>query len=77
MIGVEGRLHCDIAMDERIRQEIYDEAGGLCECGRPGTEIDHIIPKRMGGRHGEAKIAIEAKANKRLICRKCHQRKHG
>ena len=66
-------------MDERERIEIWERDEGTCQvCHKaPGQEIDHIIAKKMGGRHGEAKKRIEAKENKRLICRDCHRRRHG
>jgi 5-methylcytosine-specific restriction endonuclease McrA len=65
-------------MDARMRLLVWERDEGTCRiCGGPGQEIDHIEAKKMGGRHGEAKKRIESIENLRLVCRKCHQARHG
>ena len=39
----------------------------LCACGRPTTQVDHIIPLRLGGQTTED--------NLRAMCMPCHSRK--
>ena len=65
-------------MKPRTRLAVLDRDEWTCQvCGGPGQEIDHKIPRRMGGRYGEAKKRIEAMENLRTICIDCHRRKHG
>ena len=42
-----------------------------------GVWPHHVIHKKMGGRHGQAKVEIEAPSNKQYLCGKCHSAKHG
>lgn len=64
-------------MDERQRIRIWERDEGICQqCGGPGEEIDHIVPKRMGGRHGAAKVISESDDNLQMICIGCHYIKH-
>jgi 5-methylcytosine-specific restriction endonuclease McrA len=57
-----------IASDEQIQSRI-DYWGGLCwMCGRPGTEIDHVIALISGGSNWPA--------NLRPACKSCNSRKH-
>lgn len=65
-------------MDTRTRLLVIERDEGTCqECGGPGQEIHHVVPKRMGGRHGEAKKRSESIDNLQLLCVKCHRGKHG
>lgn len=64
-------------VDEAQRIRIWERDEGTCQvCRGPGEEIDHIEPKRMGGRHGPAKIISESDDNLQLICMVCHYQKH-
>ncbi|KKK76184.1 hypothetical protein LCGC14_2866190, partial [marine sediment metagenome] len=66
-------------MDERQRLRIWDRDNGTCQlCGGPGSEINHIEHKGLGGRHGEAKKRSESDSNLQLVCLICHRTKiHG
>ena len=67
-----------MSLSERTRLDVWQRDDGTCQiCGGPGSEIDHIIPKMMGGRHGQAKKDIERMENYRLLCVRCHRGKHG
>jgi hypothetical protein len=47
-------------------------------CGYNGSlEQHHVIPKRMGGRHGKAKAESESPDNLVTLCRVCHAAVHG
>lgn len=39
----------------------------LCHCGAPATQVDHIIPKRRGGK--------DIMKNLQGLCGRCHSRK--
>ena len=66
-------------MDTRTRMLVAERAEGICEIchAAAGVEVDHRIPRGMGGRFNEAKKRIEAIENLQWVCRDCHQRKHG
>lgn len=72
-------------ISQRVRLEVFDRAGGLCECilpngkrcCRPGSEIHHLVARKMGGRRGQAKKNIENIDNYRLFCLECHRYFHG
>jgi 5-methylcytosine-specific restriction endonuclease McrA len=65
----------------RLRKSTVDEvltrAGGLCEsCKSPGDwrglQIDHSVPKKMGGtRHEYSAEELQ------VLCGRCHDLKHG
>ncbi|MCB7129929.1 MAG: HNH endonuclease [Candidatus Brocadiales bacterium] len=64
-------------MDERTRLRIWDRDEGRCQlCGRPGSEIDHIEAKKMGGRKREWKKWIDRDENLRILCLGCHHKRH-
>ena len=54
---------------------------GLClPCKRAGrvtlaTQVDHVLSKAYGKRHGIAVAQIEALGNLQSICAKCHDEK--
>ncbi len=39
----------------------------VCPCGRPATEVDHIVPRRSGG--------TDEEGNLQAMCHVCHSRK--
>jgi hypothetical protein len=47
-----------------------------CGC-RPFSDVHHIEHKGSGGRHGEAKVAINRPGNLIKLCRVCHAASHG
>ena len=65
-----------------VRREIRERSGGLCErklpdgrrCLAPASDIHHIVPKGMGGRHGAMKRLINDLRNGIDVCRSCHER---
>ena len=46
-------------------KRIMQRDGYTCACGRPATEVDHIVNLASGGTHDDA--------NLRAICRACHK----
>lgn len=63
---------------KRIRERIIARDGGVCQwvmdthtpehrCGKPGTDVDHIVPVFQGGTDDDS--------NLRLLCRDHHRRK--
>jgi 5-methylcytosine-specific restriction enzyme A len=70
-----------MSISQRTRQAVYARCGGMCEIRGPRclgrtTEIDHIIPRGMGGRHGEAKKRNDDISNLRGVCLACHRERH-
>lgn len=70
-------------MTPRDRIALFDRSEGCCEviengvrCLRPAAEVDHIVPRAMGGRHGDAKKQNNAVANLRCICLFHHRLRH-
>lgn len=54
---------------KKIRNEIYNEANGVCQqCGGRGEEIHHVMPRSRNGRG--------VKTNGLLVCHKCHRDIH-
>ena len=51
----------------RVREIILSKRP-LCECGRPATIVDHIIPIRWGGE-------IWDRDNLASMCQSCHNKK--
>ena len=52
----------------RLRAYILARDSGLCRvCGRPASEVDHIVPKSRGGTDDED--------NLQTICTACHAQK--
>src|SRR3990167_4495534 len=50
----------------KIRTEVLMDAP-WCECGKPATEVDHIISRRRGG--------TDERSNLQALCHACHARK--
>ena len=51
------------------RDYIFRQYKGLCWiCGRHGSEIDHVIPKSLGG--------SDKRINLRVICSRCNKRRN-
>jgi 5-methylcytosine-specific restriction endonuclease McrA len=56
---------------------IEHRSRGLCEsCGRLADDVHHILPKQMGGRHGEMADKINDARNLAAVCRDCHDLLH-
>lgn len=52
------------------RRRILDRDGQRCyRCGRHATDVDHIVPRHLGGSDDDDNLAA--------ICRDCHRRKTG
>lgn len=54
---------------ERLRLQIWDRQAGLCMCGKPATEIHHLIKRSQGGKDN-----IE---NLEARCWECHHTLNG
>lgn len=53
---------------QKLRKSIMHRDCGICRiCGRPGNEVDHIIPKSRGG--------LDDPDNLQCLCIECHQAK--
>lgn len=56
----------------RLREEILLRDGSTCTidgCGAPGVEVDHIVPRHLGG--------TDDRANLRALCVHHHRSKTG
>ena len=52
---------------QRLRRYVL-ASEPLCRmCGAPATEVDHIVPKRLGG--------TDHPDNLQALCKRCHARK--
>ena len=51
----------------RLRLLVLHRAPLCRECGRAATDVDHILPRRMGG--------TDDMANLQPLCHSCHSRK--
>ena len=50
----------------RVRRRVLDDAGWRCAlCGRYGSEVDHVVPLRLGGDPWDD-------GNLQAICNQCH-----
>lgn len=49
----------------RLRAAVLAAEPACRDCGRPATEVDHIVPLRRGGAELDA-------ANCQPLCRRCH-----
>ncbi len=58
--------------DERKCQTIIDGK----KCGAYAETVHHIQHKKMGGRHGAAKVFSESDENKEAQCTSCLYRHH-
>ena len=64
----------------KVKQKILDRSGQLCERKLPNgkrclarvSDIHHIVAKKMGGRKGVYREAINDERNSMAVCRKCH-----
>ena len=64
-------------MNKTTIASIEHRARGLCEaCGRFADDVHHILPKQMGGRHGEMADKINDPRNLAAVCRDCHDLLH-
>lgn len=53
---------------DRLRVRILERDAGLCQqCGHPGNEVDHKLPKAMGGTDDEENLQV--------LCNPCHSAK--
>jgi 5-methylcytosine-specific restriction endonuclease McrA len=50
-----------------VRVEATD--GFRCACGALASEVDHVVPREIGGR--------DDPANLRSLCERCHAERHG
>jgi len=52
---------------------ILERSSSLCEyCGAPAVQFAHLLHRKMGGRHGKMKAAIDDPRNVAHLCLKCH-----
>ena len=51
----------------RMRQLMLHRQPLCVKCGAPGTDVDHIIPKRLGGQ--------DIESNLQVLCKSCHSKK--
>lgn len=51
----------------KIRAAYLAEHPACALCGRPATDVDHVVPKRFGGSDDDT--------NLQALCKECHQRK--
>lgn len=51
----------------RIRAAHLELEPDCVNCGRPGSHVDHILPRRQGGSNDHA--------NLQTLCASCHSRK--
>lgn len=57
----------------RVRALIETRSCHLCEiCGDYGVQVHHRLPRKSGGRHGEAKVRVNSPANGLMVCTVCH-----
>lgn len=54
---------------ERLRAMILNQEPLCRECGEPATDVDHIVPRALGG--------TDAAENLQPLCHACHSRKTG
>lgn len=52
---------------ERLRQQVLSEETNCRACGSPATDVDHAIPKALGG--------TDLRANLEALCGPCHRTK--
>lgn len=52
---------------QRIRRDVLDSEPRCRSCGAHATEVDHIVPLRLGGTH--------ALSNLQPLCASCHRKK--
>ena len=66
-----------ITASQRLR--VLARNGGRCVLcnSRKAVEVDHIVPRGMGGRKGIEKVLNDADTNLRGLCKACHQHRHG
>ena len=74
MNKISSKRKKELEQEKRMRWILMYKQSGLCaECGRTpdwrGLQLSHEIPKSQGGRTTEK--------NCKLLCGKCHARKHG
>lgn len=63
-------------MNERaLRQEVIERDRVCMDCGGPGEEVHHILPRSRFGKHGKEKLW--ALKNLVLLCVRCHQLSNG
>jgi 5-methylcytosine-specific restriction protein A len=53
----------------KIRRAVLVEEPACRVCGAPSTDVDHIVPRSLGG--------TDDRSNLRGLCRRCHQTKTG
>ena len=51
----------------KTRTAVVKHAAGLCSCGNPGQEVDHVLSLGLGGTHDMDNLV--------LLCRPCHRAK--
>lgn len=50
-----------------MRRRVLAEAPFCCECGKPATQVDHVVPLSRGG--------TTERENLQSLCRLCHEEK--
>jgi len=51
-----------------IRRRVWGRDNGLCVlCKKPGSSVDHVVPRSQGGSHDPS--------NLRVLCTPCHDAK--
>lgn len=71
---ISARQRAELDRRRRLRQQLLTQCGGLCmECSKtpdwPGLSLSHDVPLARGG-----KTTLE---NCRLLCPRCHGKRHG
>ena len=54
----------------KLREVVIRRDAGTCQqCGQPGSHVDHVIPRRLGG--------TDELSNLQLLCSQCNLSKGG
>jgi 5-methylcytosine-specific restriction protein A len=57
------------AISAELRARILARDGGLCWCGEPATDVDHVVPRSLGG--------SDEPSNLQSLCGPHHRSKTG
>jgi hypothetical protein len=65
-------------MNRTQASAVLDRSGSMCEfCGAPGVQMSHLLHRKIGGRHGVLKAAINDPRNVAFLCLLCHNKLDG